>query len=152
MLLPFFEWMGGLWSLAPFSESVWATPVLQNIHLLAVAVFVGAVLVVDIRMLGHGLRETPLAQLARSVEPWLIGSFVVLVLTGIPQIASTPANTATASRCMFCRIGVAQTDSLTGPLDQSSPIHSKNGNSIGRYSSSNPTHQAGMALRRSCGP
>ncbi len=90
MLLPFFEWMGELWSRAPVSESVWATPILQNMHLLAVAVFAGAVLVVDLRMLGRGLSETPLAQLARSVEPWLIGSFVVLVLTGIPQIASTP--------------------------------------------------------------
>jgi hypothetical protein len=80
----------GLWSRGPFNESVWATPILQNIHLLAVVVFTGAVLVVDLRMLGRGLRETPLAQLARSVEPWLIGSFVVLMVSGIPQIASTP--------------------------------------------------------------
>ena len=90
MLLPFFEWMGGLWSRAPFSEFVWATPLLQNMHLIAVAVFAGAVLLVDIRMLGRGPSETPLAELARSVEPWLIGSFVVLVLSGIPQIASRP--------------------------------------------------------------
>ena len=90
MLLPFFEWMGELWSRTPFSEFVWATPLLQNMHLIAVAVFAGAVLLVDIRMLGRGPSETPLAQLARSVEPWLIGSFVVLVLSGIPQIASRP--------------------------------------------------------------
>ncbi len=62
---------------------------MQNIHLVAVAVFAGSVLVVDLRMLGRGLSETPLAQLARSVEPWLYGSFVVLVLTGLPQMTST---------------------------------------------------------------
>jgi len=89
MLLPFFEWMGGLRLSAFFLESIWPTPIIQNIHLMAVAVFAGSVLVVDIRMLGRGLRETPLAQLARSVEPWLIGSFVVLVISGIPQMTST---------------------------------------------------------------
>ena len=89
MLLPFFEWMGGLRLSAFFLGSIWPTPIIQNIHLMAVAVFAGSVLVVDIRMLGRGLRETPLAQLARSVEPWLIGSFVVLVISGIPQMTST---------------------------------------------------------------
>ncbi len=89
MMLPFFEWMGGLRLSAFFLESIWPTPIVQNIHLVAVAVFAGSVLVVDIRMLGRGLRETPLAQLARSVEPWLIGSFVVLALSGVPQMTST---------------------------------------------------------------
>ena len=88
-LQPFFEWMGGLRLSAFFLESVWPTPIVQNIHLIAVAVFAGSVLLVDLRMLGRGLTETPLADLARTVEPWLIGSFVVLVLSGIPQMTST---------------------------------------------------------------
>ncbi len=89
MMLPFFEWMGGTRLSAFFLESIWPTPIIQNIHLIAIAVFAGSVLVVDLRMLGRGLRETPLADLARAVEPWLIGSFVVLVLSGIPQMTST---------------------------------------------------------------
>ena len=88
-MLPFFEWMGGLRLSAFFLESVWPTPIVQNIHLIAVAVFAGSVLLVDLRMLGRGLTDTPLADLARTVEPWLIGSFVVLVLSGIPQMTST---------------------------------------------------------------
>ncbi len=88
-MLPFFEWMGGLRFSAFFLESIWPTPIVQNIHLIAIAVFVGSVLVVDLRMLGRGLTDTPLAELARMVEPWLIGSFGVLVLSGIPQMAST---------------------------------------------------------------
>jgi len=88
-MLPFFEWMGGTRLSAFFLESIWPTPIIQNIHLIAIAVFAGSVLVVDLRMLGRGLRETPLADLARAVEPWLIGSFVVLVLSGIPQMTST---------------------------------------------------------------
>jgi len=86
---PFFEWMQGLRFSAFFLETVWPTPIIQCIHLISVAVFAGAILVVDLRLLGKGLTETPVAQLARAAEPWLIGSFVALVLTGIPQLAST---------------------------------------------------------------
>ena len=88
-MLPFFEWMQGLRFSGFFLETIWPTPIVQNIHLIAVAVFAGSLLVVDLRMLGRGLIETPLPELARSAEPWLIGSFVVLVLTGIPQMTST---------------------------------------------------------------
>ena len=86
---PFFEWMGGLRFSAFFLESVWPTPIVQCIHLVSVAVFVGALLLVDLRLLGQGLKETPLPQVARAAEPWLFGSFVVLVVTGIPQMSST---------------------------------------------------------------
>jgi hypothetical protein len=88
-MLPFFEWMQGLRFSAFFLESIWPTPIMQNIHLIAIAVFAGSVLVVDLRVLGRGLVDTPLPQLARMAEPWLIGSFAVLVLSGIPQMAST---------------------------------------------------------------
>ncbi|MDP7340630.1 MAG: hypothetical protein QF786_15070, partial [Vicinamibacterales bacterium] len=64
-------------------------PIVQCIHLVSVAVFVGALLLVDLRLLGRGLKETPLPQVARAAEPWLLGSFAVLVLTGIPQMSST---------------------------------------------------------------
>ena len=37
MLQPFFEWMQGLALSAFFLESVWPTPIVQCIHLLAVA-------------------------------------------------------------------------------------------------------------------
>ena len=89
MLLPFFQWMGGLRFSAFFLESIWPTPIIQCIHLTAVAVFAGALLLVDLRLLGRGLTETPLPQLARTAERYLIGSFAVLVLTGIPQMTST---------------------------------------------------------------
>ena len=89
MLQPFFEWMQGLSFSNWILTATWASPILQCIHLLALVVFSGAVLIVDIRLLGRGLIKTPLAQLARAAQPWLFWSFVVLVLTGLPQMAST---------------------------------------------------------------
>ena len=89
MLQPFFQWMGELGFSAYFLNSVWPTPIVQCIHLLAVAVFAGAVLIVDLRLIGVGLTSASVADLARTAQPWLVWSFVALVLTGIPQMAST---------------------------------------------------------------
>ena len=44
----------------------------------------GAVLLVDLRLLGLGLRRQPVAQLARDAERWLFRGLLVMVVTGIP--------------------------------------------------------------------
>jgi hypothetical protein len=64
-------------------NSAWAFAVIESIHLLALAVIGGAVLLVDLRMLGFGLRAQPLRDLARDARPWLIGSLAVLLVTGL---------------------------------------------------------------------
>jgi hypothetical protein len=60
----------------------WFFPVLATVHLLGLAVLGGAVLLVDLRLLGFGVRSQPAAQLVRDAEPWLVGSLVVLTATG----------------------------------------------------------------------
>ena len=87
--LPFFQWMGETPLAQYFQNTTWSSPIVQVIHLVAIAAFVGSVLIVDMRLLGAGLTETPLRNLARSAEPWVIGSFIVLFITGLPQLAST---------------------------------------------------------------
>lgn len=88
MLLPFFEWMGNLAVSRAINESLWIYALVQAFHLLALAVFAGAVLIVDLRLMGRGLTQQPVAQVARDARPWLIGGLVALVLTGIPQLMS----------------------------------------------------------------
>ena len=39
-------------------------------------------LVVDLRLLGFGLRRQSVAQLSRDAQPWLIGSLIVMIVTG----------------------------------------------------------------------
>ena len=59
-------------------------------HLVALSVFVGALLVLDLRFMGTGLTREPLSKVASQARPWLIGGFWALVLTGIPQLALQP--------------------------------------------------------------
>ena len=46
-------------------------------------------LVVDLRLLGRGLIDQSISELTKKVQPFLLWSFVVLVLCGIPQMSST---------------------------------------------------------------
>ena len=87
-LLPFFQWMQDCALSKLFQGSVWASPIIQVIHLCALGVFAGSILIVDLRLLGRGLKRQPVAQVARDAQPWMIGALLLLLVTGIPQVTS----------------------------------------------------------------
>jgi putative copper export protein len=89
MVQEFFRWLGALSMSKGISESNWIFAVIQAFHLVALGVFFGALLVVDIRLLGRGFRQQTLRQVARDAQPWLIGGLLGLLITGIPQLMST---------------------------------------------------------------
>jgi len=86
MMLSFFEWMGNLAFSKALGASVWQFALIQAIHLVFLAVFAGAILIVDLRLMGRTLMDRPVSQVARDAQPWLIGGFIGLVLTGVPQM------------------------------------------------------------------
>jgi hypothetical protein len=51
--------------------------------------FAGALLVVDLRLMGRGLTRQPVAEIARDAQPWLIAGLVMLTLTGVPAMMAT---------------------------------------------------------------
>lgn len=63
-------------------ESYWLFPAIEALHLLGLAVIGGAVLIVDLRLFGFGLRHQPVADIARDAQPWLIGSLIFMFATG----------------------------------------------------------------------
>jgi len=90
MLLPFFQWIEKL----PFTEVLrsvdWYGAMINVFHLLALVLFFGGLLIVDLRLMGKGLTKDPLAQVARAADPWLYGGFLGLLVTGIPQLMLQP--------------------------------------------------------------
>jgi len=87
-MLPFFEWCETSWLGRLVGDSVWAFPVLEAIHLLGLSLLGGALLVVDFRMLGIGLTQQPIAELARAARRWLLLAIGVMATTGIPLFFS----------------------------------------------------------------
>jgi uncharacterized membrane protein YhdT len=81
-LLTFFQWCEASGIGETIRKSSWLFPVIEAIHLLGLGVIGGAVLVVDLRLLGLGLRRQSAAQLTRDAQPWLVGSLVLMIITG----------------------------------------------------------------------
>lgn len=81
-LLPFFEWCESTELMVAMRGSLWLFPVIESLHLVGLALIGGALLVVDLRLLGFGLRRQPVAVLARDAERWLIVSLFIMLPTG----------------------------------------------------------------------
>jgi hypothetical protein len=86
MLQPFFDWLQQLPVSQFIGNSIWIFPLVQAIHLVFLALFAGAILIVDLRLLGLGMRNQPVSQVARDARPWLIAGFLGMVATGLPQL------------------------------------------------------------------
>lgn len=90
MLLPFFQWCESLWLGQFVVNSNWLFPVIEAVHLLALSVLGGAVLVVDLRLLGLGLKGRSASELWRAARPWMIGALGMMIATGVPLFLSEP--------------------------------------------------------------
>jgi uncharacterized protein DUF6644 len=77
------RWLQYSAPLVAMRSSPWLFPVIATIHLMGLALIGGAVLVVDLRLLGLGLQSQPVAGLARDAERWLLRGLLVMVSTGI---------------------------------------------------------------------
>jgi hypothetical protein len=94
-LLPFFQWCYATPIGDAIRNSTWLFPVIEAFHLLGLGITAGAVLVVDFRLLGVGLNKQPVAQLADSARPWMLGAVVVMFATGTPLFLSE------AIKCLY---------------------------------------------------
>ena len=77
--------------------SAWAYPLVEVVHLVGMALLVGSVFVVDLRLMGAG-RALPLPALMQFVLPWTLASLVLVVPSGLllfgahaPELAANPA-------------------------------------------------------------
>ena len=87
-LLPYFQWCYQTPIGEGIRNSTWLFPVIEAFHLLGLGLTAGAVLVVDLRLLGVGLRKQSPAQLWASTQPWLLGSVTLMFATGFPLFLS----------------------------------------------------------------
>jgi hypothetical protein len=83
-LLPFFQWCYDTSVGETIRNSTWLFPLIEAFHLLGFALTVGSVLLVDLRLLGTGLRKQSPAELSAGAQPLLIGGIILMFASGIP--------------------------------------------------------------------
>ncbi len=76
-------------------DSSWLFPAIESVHLLGLALLGGAVLMVDLRLLGFGLPGKTAGELVDQTRPWMLGAIATLIATGIPLFLSE------AVKCYF---------------------------------------------------
>ena len=77
-------------------ESVWTYPIIESIHVLGLTLFMGLLLLGDLRLVGLTLRKIPVSRTWRGLFPW-IGFGAVMIASGVLLFWSDPASTATCS-------------------------------------------------------
>lgn len=63
-------------------QSLWLFPAIEAVHLIALAFLGGALLMLDLRLLGAGLALRSVSLVERDARPWLIGALVTMIVTG----------------------------------------------------------------------
>jgi len=82
-VLSFFTWCENTSLGEAIRASRWLFPAIESVHLLALAVIGGAVLVMNLRLLGLGIQRQPVDRLWRDTWPWLVGSLTVMLISGM---------------------------------------------------------------------
>jgi hypothetical protein len=87
-LQAFFQWCYDTGVGDHIRNSSWLFPVIEAVHLLGFGLTLGAVLIVELRLLGTGLNRQSVSQLAANAQPWLLGGIVLMFASGIPLFLS----------------------------------------------------------------
>jgi hypothetical protein len=84
------QWLAATrWSVA-LHESVYVWPLLESVHVLCLALFVGTAVMLDLRLLGVSMTHVPASAFTQRLLPWTRGAFVIMVVTGVLLFTATP--------------------------------------------------------------
>ncbi len=68
-------------------KSIWLYPAVETVHIIGLALLVGSIAVLDLRLMGLS-RSLPVRKLARHTLPWTIGSFALILPSGLMMFAA----------------------------------------------------------------
>jgi len=82
-ILQWAEWLQNTSISTAIRESTLLFPFIEGTHVLAIALSVGIIVLLDIRLLGWGLRKTPVSDVFEKLRPYALAGFAVMFITGI---------------------------------------------------------------------
>ena len=88
--LPFFQWHDGCWLGERISGSVWMFPLIETIHILAMAIMFGGLLMLNLKMLGLTMPRQSLPLLSKTLMPFVNWGVVIMLISGYGMFASGP--------------------------------------------------------------
>ncbi len=68
--------------MAEFIKQSWLFPVIQSVHVIGLTMLVGTVFLVDLRLLGIGMRRRAARDIASGLAPWTSAGLLTVLVTG----------------------------------------------------------------------
>jgi len=100
----FFQWLEGTAGSVAIRESTLLYPIIETTHVLALCLFLGMIVLLDLRLTGAGLRAIAVSELAARLLPWAFAGFALMAVSGLLLFYSGPVR---ASRNIFFQIKMA---------------------------------------------
>jgi hypothetical protein len=79
----FFNWCENMPLGNWVKQTMWGFAIIETIHIMALAVLLGTMVVVDLRLLGLGLKRMPTEELDHLLSPWFWASFFTMIVSGL---------------------------------------------------------------------
>ncbi|MFT3904738.1 MAG: hypothetical protein QM718_00325 [Steroidobacteraceae bacterium] len=90
MVREFADWIATTQISTLFQNVLWVVPLSQSIHIICLSTLFGAVLMINLRLLGVGSSGRSISQLVNTLIPIVWGALAVLLFTGTVQTIAEP--------------------------------------------------------------
>ena len=77
------QWLQDTYIGTSIRESIWVFPIIETIHVLALSISVGLLLVSDLRLMGYIMKRRPVSEVYEQIKPWMFTGFAIMTITGI---------------------------------------------------------------------
>lgn len=94
-LTEFFTWLENTPVGVSIRESAWWFPILETIHVIAIVLVAGSIMIVDLRLLNWASRKRSVSQLTQEVLPLTWGAFSIAAITGLLLFSSAAVRYST---------------------------------------------------------
>jgi hypothetical protein len=88
------QWLESTWLSTSIRESTLLFPAIITVHVLTVFLSAGTIIALDLRLLGWGLKKTPLSVVFEQLRPWTLAFFAINFAAGILLFISEPVKCA----------------------------------------------------------
>jgi hypothetical protein len=99
----FCEWLANTPGSIALHESLWGYPIVESVHVLTMCLFLGMIVMLDLRLLSLTMRTVPVSQVAGRLLPWARFGFGVMIISGALLFYAIPVR---AFHNVFFRIKI----------------------------------------------
>jgi hypothetical protein len=82
-VVQYFQWIQDTQLASSFRESTYVFPIVEGIHVLALALSVGTVMWFDLRLVGVTMRGQPVSKVFGPIKPWMFTGFGIMFSSGV---------------------------------------------------------------------